>query len=77
MVINYKRLSDNTITDSYDIPNKNKLINRIQNCRIYSKFDCQLGFWQVKMHPESVEWTAFSCPFGHFEWLVMLFGLKN
>ena len=29
------------------------------------------------MHPESIPWTAFLCLEGHFEWLVMSFGLKN
>ena len=29
------------------------------------------------MHPDSKPWTTFSCPDGHFEWLVMPFGLKN
>ena len=29
------------------------------------------------MHPDSIEWTAFTCPEGHFEWLVMSFGLKT
>ena len=77
MVINYKRLNDNTRDDGYEIPNKDQLINGIQNCNIFSKFDCKSGFWQVKMHPESIEWTAFTCPEGHFEWLVMPFGLKN
>ena len=28
------------------------------------------------MHPD-IPWSAFSCPEGHFEWLVMPFGLKN
>ena len=29
------------------------------------------------MAEESIEWTAFTCPQGHFEWLVMSLGLKN
>jgi hypothetical protein len=28
------------------------------------------------MAEESIEWTAFICPQGHFEWLVMPLGLK-
>ena len=77
MVINYKRLNDNTRTDAYKLPDKSELINRIQNKKIYSKFGCKSGYWQVKMHPDSIEWTAFTCPGGHFEWLVMPFGLKT
>ena len=56
---------------------KKYLLGKIKDCTIFSKFDCKSGFWQVKMHPDSIPWTAFSCPEGHFEWLVMLFGLKN
>ena len=77
MVINYRRLNGNTVDDAYDIPDKTELLNSIQKSRIFSKFDCKSGFWQIKMHPESIEWTAFTCPLCHFEWLVMPFGLKN
>ena len=75
MVINYKRLNDNTIDDAYNIPDKTILINKIQNYKIFSKFDLKSGFWQVKMHPDSIEWTTFTCSEGHYEWLVMPFGL--
>jgi hypothetical protein len=29
------------------------------------------------MVEESILWTAFTCPRGHYEWLVMPLGLKN
>lgn len=77
MVINYKRLNDNTRTDGYKLPDKIELINRIQGKTVFSKFDCKSGYWQIKMHLDSIEWTTFTCPEGHFEWLVMPFGLKT
>ena len=77
MLINYKRLNDNIEDDVYDIPIKEYLVGKIKYCSIFRKFDCKFGFWQVKMHLDSIPWTTFSCPEGHFEWLVMPFGLKN
>ena len=62
MAINYHRLNDNTIDDAYDIPDKTELINNIQNSKGSSKFDCKSEFWQIKMHPDSMEWTAFTNP---------------
>ena len=37
MVINYKRLNDNTYDDVYKIPNKDSLINSIQGCKYFSQ----------------------------------------
>jgi hypothetical protein len=75
--INYKRLNDNTVDDAYNILNKQEWINKIQDSKYFSKFDLKVGFWQVKMEEESIPWTAFTCPQGHYEWLVMSLGLKN
>ena len=77
MIIDHRRLNDNTIDDAYDIPDKSELINNIQGNKIFSKFDCKRRIWHIKMHSDSIEWTAFTCPLGHYERLVMVFGLKN
>ena len=77
MVINYKRLNDNTKSDSYNLPMKNQLINAIQGAKICSKFDLKSGFYQIKMSKESIPWTTFTCSEGLFKWNAMPFGLKN
>ena len=35
------------------------------------------GFWQIQIKSEDRYKTAFTVPFGHYEWNVMPFGLKN
>jgi hypothetical protein len=77
LVINYKPL--NTVLEwiRYPIPNKKDLINRLSEAVIFSKFDLKSGFWQIQLHPNDRYKTAFTTPFGHYEWNVMPFGLKN
>lgn len=79
MVINYKRLNDNTQDNGYTLPMKDMIVNRIQGSNYYSKFDLKSGYHQIKLHPDSIPWSAFICPnpIGHYEWKVMPFGLKN
>ena len=67
MVINYKKLNDNTVLDGYYIPNKIVLFNRIQGASWFSKMDCKSGYWHIKMNEESIPLTAFSTPQGHYE----------
>ena len=77
MVINYKKLNDNTYDDAYKIPIKDSLINFIQGCKYFSQLDCKSGFWHIRLEEDSKPWTTFSRPCGSYEWNVMSFGLKN
>ena len=61
MVINYKRLNDNTEDDKYNIPDKDQLINRILTAKIFSKFDCKSGFCADNGEQQNDElWGIFS-----------------
>ena len=77
LVINYKPLNKVIQWIRYPIPNKKDLIQRIYNATIFSKFDMKSGFWQIQIKPEDRHKTAFTVPFGRYEWNVMPFGLKN
>ena len=77
MVINYEKLNALTETNATSIPHVDELIARLSKARIFSKIDLTSGFHQLRMHEDDVSKTAFSTPFGHFEWLVMPFGEKN
>ncbi|KAL6130444.1 hypothetical protein ACLB2K_068823 [Fragaria x ananassa] len=77
MVIDYSDMKKKTVKDGYQIAHVRVLINRLKGAKIFSMFDAKSGFWQVKMHPDFIALTAFGTPQGHYEWLVMPFGLKQ
>ncbi|OWZ05931.1 reverse transcriptase [Phytophthora megakarya] len=43
----------------------------------FMSLDMASGFWAVRMAERAKLISAFVCPFGHFQWLRMPFGLKN
>ena len=51
------------------------IIRNIKKPNIYKKFDCKSGYWQVKLTKKSRILTAFSVPQGHYELIVLTFGL--
>jgi len=77
LVINYKPLNKALQWIRYSIPNKRDLLNRLYAAKIVSKFDMKSRFWQIQIAEPDRYKTAFTVPFGHYEWNVMPFGLKN
>ena len=77
LVINYKPLNKALKWIRYPIPNKKDLLQKLHSAFIFSKFDMKSGFWQIQIHPKDRYKTAFTVPFGQYEWTVMPFGLKN
>ncbi|CAN1223780.1 Genome polyprotein [Linum perenne] len=75
LVINYKPLNIALRWIRYPLPNKRDLLNRIYDATNFSKFDMKSGYWQIQIAETDRYKTAFTVPFGHYEWNVMPFGL--
>ncbi|POM65343.1 Hypothetical protein PHPALM_18954, partial [Phytophthora palmivora] len=43
----------------------------------FMSLDMASGFWAIRMTERARLISAFICPFGHFQWVRMPFGLKN
>jgi hypothetical protein len=77
LVINYKPLNDVLEWIRYPIPNRKDLVSRLNDALVFSKFYKKFGFWQIQIDDRDRYKIAFTTPFGHYEWNVIPFGLKN
>ncbi|UYV63206.1 K02A2.6-like [Cordylochernes scorpioides] len=77
MCIDYRKLNAITIDDKQPLPYIQDMFDRLHNAKYFTTLDIAWGYWHVEMHPDSVKKTAFITNDGHYEFLVMPFGLKN
>lgn len=77
LVIDYRRLNENTVKDKYPLPNINEILDKLGRANYFSTLDLASGYHQIEMKEEDKSKTAFITDKGLFEFNRLAFGLCN
>ncbi|GKB63049.1 putative reverse transcriptase domain-containing protein [Tanacetum coccineum] len=77
MCIDYRELNKLTVKNRYPLFRIDDLFAQLQGACYFSKIDLRSGYHQLRVHEDDIPKTSFLTRYGHFESIVMPFGLAN
>jgi transposase InsO family protein len=75
--LDYRKLNAVTKKDAFPLPLISDCIETLAGTAYMSTLDMASGYWQIEIHPDDQEKTAFITRYGLFEYRRMSFGLCN
>ena len=77
LCIDYRQLNKLTVKNKYLLPRIDDLFDQLKGSSIYSKINLRSGYHRLRIKDADVHKTTFRTHYGHYDFLVMPFELKN
>ena len=77
LCVDYRQLNKMTVKNKYLLPKIDDLFDQLKGASVFSKIDLRSWYQQLRIKDANLNKTAFRTQYGHYEFLVMSFGLTN
>ena len=77
LCVDYKQMNKMTVNNKYLLPRIDDLFDQLKGASVFSKIDLRSGYHHLRIKDADVHKTVFRTQYGHYEFLVMSFGLTN
>lgn len=77
MVIDYRKLNDSTIDQSYPIPLIDEITDNLHQSEVFTVLDVFSAFHQILLREDCRQYTAFSTSNAHYQFRCTPFGLQS
>ena len=75
--MDYKQLNKLTVKNKYPIPRIDDLFDQVRGAKVFYKIELRSEYHQIQIKDEDIWKTAFRTHYGHYEFIVLPFGLTN
>lgn len=64
--VDLTKLNENVRQELHQLPSVEQVLAQIAGAKVFSKLDCNSGFWQIPLNKDSASLTTFTMPFGQY-----------